>query len=48
MEYQVKNIFIETSCRKCAAKASFRPLYNFGKKPKTAIHARNYFKSKIF
>ena len=31
MEYQIKNVFIEKSCRKCAAKASPRPLYNFGK-----------------
>ena len=30
MEYQIKNISIEKSCRKCAAKASPRPLYNFG------------------
>ena len=31
MEYQIKNIFIKKSCRKCTAKASPRPLYNFGK-----------------
>ena len=31
------NIFIEKSCRKYAAKASPRPVYNFGKQPKTAI-----------
>ena len=42
------NIFIEKSCKKCAAKASPRPLYNFGEKPKTAIACKNYFKSKIF
>ena len=47
MEYQIENIFIEKSCRKCAAKASPRPIYNFGKQPKTAIASRNYFKSKI-
>ena len=29
MEYQIKNIFIEKSCKKYAAKASPRPLYNF-------------------
>ena len=31
MVYQIKNIFIEKSCRKCGEKASPRPLYNFGK-----------------
>ena len=31
MEYQIKNTFIEKSWRKCAAKASPKPLYNFGK-----------------
>ena len=31
MEYQIKNIFIEKSSGKCAAKASPRPVYNFGK-----------------
>ena len=31
MEYQIKNIFMEKSCQKYAAKASPRPLYNFGK-----------------
>ena len=31
MEYQIKNIFMEKSCRKYAAKGSPRPLYNFGK-----------------
>ena len=31
MEYQIKNIFMEKSCRKYATKASPRPLYNFGK-----------------
>ena len=31
MEYQMKKIFKEKSCRKCATKASPRPLYNFGK-----------------
>ena len=31
MKYQIKNIFMEKSCRKCIAKASPRPLYNFGK-----------------
>ena len=30
-EYQLKNIFIEKSCRKYAAKTVPRPLYNFSK-----------------
>ena len=28
MEYRIKNVFIEKSCRKYAAKSSPRPLYN--------------------
>ena len=39
----IKNIFIEKSCRKCAAKASPRPRYNFGKNPKTAIACKKLF-----
>ena len=31
MEYQIKNIFMEKSCRKYATNASPRALYNFGK-----------------
>ena len=31
MEYQIKNNFVEKSYRICAAKASPRPLDNFGK-----------------
>ena len=31
MVYQIKNDFIEKSCRKLAAKASPRAFYNFGK-----------------
>ena len=31
MECQIKNIFVEKSCKKCAAKVSTRPLYNFSK-----------------
>ena len=30
MEYQINNIFMDKSCRKCAAKAGPRPLFNFG------------------
>ena len=43
MEYQIKNIFIGKSCRKCAPKASPRPLYNFGQQPKTAIACQKFF-----
>ena len=48
MEYQIKIFFMEKSCRKYAANVSPRPLYNFGKKPKTAIASKKKFKSKIF
>ena len=41
MEYQINNIFIEKSCRKCAAKASPIILVN---SPKQPLRARNYFK----
>ena len=37
------NTFIEKSCNKYAAKASPRPLYNLGKKPKTAIACKKLF-----
>ena len=43
-----KEIFMETSCRKYAAKASPRPRYNFGFDPKQPLHARNSLKGKIF
>ena len=43
MEYQIKGIFIGKSCRKCAVKAIPRPLYNFGKEPKTAIACKKFF-----
>ena len=39
---------MEKSCRKYAAKASPRPLYNLVSNPKQQLHARNSFKSKIF
>ena len=42
-EYQIKNIFIEKLCWKCTAKASPRPLSNFGKKAKTAIACKKLF-----
>ena len=43
MEYQIKKTFIEKSCRKCAVKASPRPLYNFDKQPKTAVACKKLF-----
>ena len=38
-----KEYFYRKSCRKCVAKASPRPLYNFGKSPKTAIACKKLF-----
>ena len=35
---------MEKSCRKCEPKASPRPLFYFGKQPKTAIACRKLFK----
>ena len=43
MEYQIKNIFMEKSCRKYTAKASPITLYNFGKKPKIVIACKKFF-----
>ena len=34
-------------CRKCVPKASFIPLFYFGKQPKTAIACKNFFKNDI-
>ena len=34
---------MEKSWRKCAPKASFRPLFNFAKQPKTAIAHKKFF-----
>ena len=33
---------MEKLCRKCAPKASSRPLSNFGKEPKTAIACKKF------
>ena len=38
---------MEKSHRKCALKASHRPLFNFGKYPKQTLHAQNSFKNKF-
>ena len=34
---------MERSCRKCTPKASPRSLFDFAKKPKTAIACKNFF-----
>ena len=34
---------MEKSCKKCAPKASPRPLFYFGKQPKTAIACKKFF-----
>ena len=34
---------MEKSCRKCTPKASPRPLFYFGKQPKTAIACKKLF-----
>ena len=34
---------MEKSCRKCAPNGSPRPLFNFGKWPKTAIACKKFF-----
>ena len=39
---------MEKSCRKCAIKASPRPLFNFDKYPKTAIACKKFFRNKMF
>ena len=48
MEYQIKNIFIDKSCRKCAAKLVPDLFIIFVNNPKQPLHARNSFKSKMF
>ena len=45
MEYQIKNIFTEKSCKKCVAKASLSDLFiTLVNDPRQSLHARNYFK----
>ena len=48
MEYQINNMFIEKSIRKCAAKASPDLFIILVNNPKQPLHDRNYFKGKIF
>ena len=37
---KIRTIFREKSCRKCASKASSRPLFNFVNNLKQPLHAR--------
>ena len=48
MEYQIKNIFIDKSCRKCAAKLVPDLFIIFVNNPKQPLHARNYLKKRYF
>ena len=43
-----KQHFYEMLCRKCAPKPSPRTLFNFVNNLKQPLHARNYFKNKVF
>ena len=43
IEYYIRNIFMEKSCRKYVPKASPRPLFYFGKLPKIAIVCKKFF-----
>ena len=38
-----KEHFCGKTCRKCATKASLRPLFDFVKEPKTAIVCKKFF-----
>ena len=42
----MRSIFMERSCRKCAPKASPRPLLILVNNPKQSLHARNSFRNK--
>ena len=39
---------MEKSCKKCASKASPRPLFNLVNNPKQSLYARNSFKRNSF
>ena len=39
---------MENSCRKCAPKARPKPVLILVNNPKQPLHAKNYFKNKIF
>ena len=44
----MKEHFYGNAILKCAPKASPRPLFSFGKQPKTAITCKKSFKNNIF
>ena len=48
MQYQIRNIFIEKSCRKFTAKVSPRPFIILINNLKQPLHARNCFKVRYF
>ena len=48
IEYEIKNIYMEKSHRKCAPKATPRSLFILVNNSKQPLHAGNYFKNKIF
>ena len=39
---------MEKSCKKCAPKLAVDPVFILLNNPKQPLHARNYFKNKIF
>ena len=43
IRHLIRNIFMEKSRRKCASKASPRPLFNFDKYPETVIACKKFF-----
>ena len=48
MEYQIKNIFIENNTENVKEKLVPDPFIILVNNRKQLLHARNYFKSKIF
>ena len=48
IEYYIRDLFMEISCRKSTSKSSPRPFLYFGNNPKKPLHARNSFKNKTF
>ena len=48
MEYQIKNIFIKNYTKNVQQKLVSDLFIIFVNKPKQLLHARNYFKGKIF
>ena len=48
IENQIRKISVEKVCRKCALKASLRPLFDFRKWCNHPMHASNSLKIKYF